>query len=194
MLYSWICLNIDSYRRDKYRLYPGRTGRHHPSSPRCAHTPHPAPRGVIAPAPFSLPAHPLALAMTWCLYTHNISRAFRTRGTAKPLRKTPQKESSVATEGWAGQLFIFFPLVFLLCAYGSPQVGSDSQQVVSLSLWAHSVLSLYRQLLWLRWSIEKLKNEDPGFASWCSAELKVLPKKSLFTRENKWSVPSCWGT
>lgn len=53
------------------------------------------------------------------------------QGTAKPLRKMPQKESSVATEGWAGQFFVF-PLFFLLCAYGSPQVGSDSQQVVFL--------------------------------------------------------------
>lgn len=37
VLYSWICLNIDMYRRDKHRLYPSSTGRRQPSSPAYTH-------------------------------------------------------------------------------------------------------------------------------------------------------------
>lgn len=38
VLYSWICLNIDMYRRDKYRLYPSSTGRHPPHGHGYAHS------------------------------------------------------------------------------------------------------------------------------------------------------------
>lgn len=125
VLYSWICLNINSYRRDKYRLHPGSTGRHQASSP-CAHThthQHPsaspaAHRGTF-PASLFLSARALAWTTTQYLYIHNISQM---RGTAEPLQNgAEQPEKKTEFSGYRKLVgHCFFSHDSSLCLWKSP--------------------------------------------------------------------------
>lgn len=115
VLYSWICLNINSYRRDKYRLHPGSTGRHQASSP-CAHThtpisthQHPLPPiGVLSQHHFSS-LLVLLLGQQRSICTYTISHRCEELPNHCKTVLSSQKKNRVQWLQKVGWPLLFFP-------------------------------------------------------------------------------------
>lgn len=131
VLYSWICLNIDMYRRDKYRLYPGSRGRHN-------HPPH-------AHTAFSIPHHPRGYCSSICsparcLLPCSCSRfgndvvfvhtqhfmGFQDGQTTGNDAEQPKNKVQWLQKVWLQKTWLLLFFMTLLCAFESPQVWSNS--------------------------------------------------------------------